>query len=287
MARTLTLTSLGGSLVLDGSGAVRARAALRGTGLPPVALQWFEGAGDGAEYRSARVLPRTIDMPVKVTGVDRAAVWAAYSALARILDPANGPATLEMSLDGVGWFVEVYRSGGGDLDWDKDTDGRTIAMTVVTLVAGDPYWRRVSEESRIVTPGGLGQGLLSGPGALSGLEVSTTTGLGTVTLTNTGDVAAFPVWRVTAPFTDFTLTSPTGQVLAYTAAKASGWIEVNTRLATVVDEAGANQYANLDTAPEFWTIPPGSGDATVAITDPVGGSTEVSVYWRPRKWLVF
>lgn len=287
MARTLTLASLGGTIVLDGSSGIQARVAMRGTGLPPVALQWFEGAGDGATYRSARVLPRTLDMPLKVTGVDRADVWGHYSLLARVLAPENGPATLSVDLGGVGWFTEVYRSGGGDLDWEKDTDGATQAMTVVTLVAGDPYWRRVNEESRVIVPGGLGRGLLSGVGALSGLEVSTTTGLGVTSLDNTGDVEAFPVWRITAPFTDFTLTNALGEVLKWNGPKASGWIEVNTRLGTVVDEAGANQYAALDPTPRFWSIKPGATEVTVEVTDAVGGATSISVFWRPRKWMVF
>lgn len=287
MARVLSLESAGGTLLLDGSEGVKARAQVRGTGLPPVDLQWFEGAGDGATFRSARVLSRTIDMPVKVMGESRAEVWARLSLLGRILDPQNGPARLTMALEGVGWYVDTYRSGGGDPDWEKDTDGNTIAMLVVTLVAGNPYWECSDEESRIIVPGGLGRGLLRGPGSLSGLEVSTTAGLGSVVLDNTGDVAAWPTWRFGAPFTGFTITSPSGEVLEWVGTKATGWVEVNTGLGTVVNEAGGNEYAALEPAPRFWSIPPGTGEAQVEVPGAVGGSTTIAVHWRPRKWLVF
>jgi hypothetical protein len=277
--RVISLASGGGTLALDGSEGVQARLKVRGLGLPDVGTQWFEGAGDGATHRATRVLPRTIDVPMKVTGQNRDEVQLALSKVAKIVAPTAGDVRLGVLLDGEEWYAMVRRTGGGDYTMGEDSDGVSFCLFVITFRAGDPYWQRANEESRVIVPGGLGKGLLRGIGSLQGLELSTTSGLGTVAFTNAGDVDAYPVWTVTAPFTTFTLTGPAGEVLNYNAAKATGSIIINTELGTVVDEAGVNKYASLGPAPQFWTVPPGASAASIVVPGAVGGSTEIRVYW--------
>jgi len=288
MARAVTISSSAGTLNFGAESGVRARAQMRGTGLPPVNLQWFEGAGDGAQARGARVLTRTIDLPVKITGADRQSVWERFSLLAQIIAPTVDDVRLTITLDGVDWYTIVRRSGGGDPSWDEDTDGSTVLLTTITFEAGDPYWQRADQESKIITPAGLGRGLLGGVGALSGLEVSSTTALGTVNFTNTGDVDAYPMWLIEGPFTGFTLTSPDGKILQYVGTKLLGdSITIDTALGTIVNETSGNEYSGLQPAPRFWTIPKGDSVATVELLDAVGSESSVAVYWRPRKWVLF
>ena len=288
MARTVSISSSAGSLVCGPASGVRARANVRGTGLPPVNLQWFEGAGDGARPRGARVLTRVLDMPVKIVGETRDVVEQRIGLLAQIIAPTVGDVTLTFDVEGVEWYLLARRSGGGDFTWGEDTDGKTFVMTTITFEAGNPYWERVNQESKTIAPGGLGKGLLRGPGTFSGLELSTMTGLGSVEFVNTGNVAAYPTWRVSGPFTGFTLTSPDGKVLQYTGSKTNGqMVIVDTQFGTVVDNTGANMYASLAAAPRFWTIPPGTSIATIAIASPVAGQSKIDVFWRPRKWVMF
>jgi len=282
MARTVSISSIAGTIKMGDASGIKARAQVRGTGMPPVNVQWFSGTGDGATARSARVLERTLDVPMKIMGADRVEILKRYSLLSRVVayDPAGVKITLE--LDGVKWYLVVQRSGGGDFTWGADTDGQTVLLTTITFVAGDPYWQRQDQESKRIEPGGIGRGLLRGVGTMSGLEVSSTTALGVVQFVNTGDVDAYPVWRLTAPFSGFTLTSEGGEVLQYDGAKAVGWVEVNTDLGTIVDETNANLYAGLAAAPQFWTIPLGESNAEVLALDAVGGETQITVFWRPR-----
>jgi hypothetical protein len=288
MARTISLSSSAGSIDFNAISGIRARAQMRGTGLPPVNLQWFEGAGDGARARGARVLTRTLDMPIKITGDSRESVWARFSLLAQVVAPTAGDVTIGFEVDGIEWYLLARRSGGGDFTWGEDTDGKTTLLTSLTFEAGNPYFMRVDQDAKLILPGGLGKGLLRGVGTFSGLEVSTTTGLGSVEFSNTGDVPAFPLWKVWGPFTNFTLTSPDGKVLNYTAAKTNThYVLVDTEFGTVVDDTGANMYANLAAAPRFWTIAPGASVATVAMGSPTAGQSKIEVSWRPRKWVLF
>lgn len=281
--RALSVESGAGRLDLGGT--VKARLGVKGTGLPPVKPQWFEGAGNGARWRGSRVLRRPLEIPFKVTGPNRAAVWASYSALARILDPLAGLVRLRVNLDGEVWYSDLARVGGGDWDWAADTDGSSFILTTIAFEAGDPYWTREDETSREIRPGGLGRGLLKG-GSLSELQLSTTTGFGTVNFDNPGDVAVAPVWTAYAPFTAILLESPSGEVLEWTGDKPDGWLRIDAGAGTVVDEVGANRYAGLNSVPRFWAIPPGATQAQIVATDP-DEDTRVVVAWRPKRWVLF
>jgi len=288
MARTITISSSGGTLVMGAASGIRARLNVRGLGMSPVDLQTFESAADGARITGRRTLPRTIDMPIKITGVDRAQVEARFDLLSQVVTPdlADGSTKITVTLDGVGWFVYGERSGGGDPTYGEDTDGTTFVMLVLTFQC-DPFWSREDQDSKIIVPGGLGRGLLRGVGSLSGLEVSSASALGVATFANTGSLPAFPTWRLTAPFTGFTLTSEAGEVLNWVGTKATGQIIIDTQFATIVDELGVNQYGGLSGAPRFWKIPRGSSDGSVVVADAIGGSTKIEVFWRPRKSVLF
>ena len=287
MARVLDLASRGGALVLGEESGVKAGLNVRGFGMPGVALQWFEGAGEGKTFRGGRTLSRVVDMPVKITGKDRDDVLDKYSALARIMLLENAPVGLTLELEGEGWRSDVVRSGGGDYEFGTDTDGSTFLKTIFTVEAGDPYWTRVNSEARVIQPGGLGIPLI-GPGqSLVQLLLSNTEGSGSVQFTNTGDVAAWPTWRFLPPFSGF-LMARDGLILEWTqpAVKTTGWIDVDTTAGTITDETGANRYDGLEPAPKFFSIPRGTTDAQVILAGATS-ATRVNVAWHPRKVVLF
>jgi hypothetical protein len=295
MTRIMSLVSSGGSVELGRSSGVRALASMRGTGLPPVQVQWFEGAGDGAQYRGARVLPRVLDLTLKVEAAGREVVRQRLGLLGRIFAPTASAVRLTVDLDAESWFVDVRRMGGGDFGWADDTDGASFLKTTLTLQAGDPYWTRVREDQRVIMPGGLGRGMLGGDHSLSQLRLSTTTSLGSTTLPNSGDVEVYPVWTIRAPFTGFALTSQRGETLAWGtagngvsgASKTSGFIVVDMTLGTVVDELGVNRYDGLAVNPRFWAVSPGAEVVSVVLPGAVDDSTVVEVLSQPRAWVMF
>lgn len=298
MSRSFSVQSSGGTVVLDGSEGVRARLAVRGTGMAPVGAQWFEGAGDGKTFRGGRTLARILDMPVRVYAPpddweNRELVRQRFANLARVLSIKNAPARLTLDLDvesegGDRWWADVVRVGGGDWDWGVDTDGKSYIHTVFTFEAGDPYWTSEDQESKVISPEGVGLGLL-GPGiSLTQLRVGSTAGFGEVSIYNSGEVEAYPVWTLTAPFSGFSVTSERGESLVWVGdtPKASGYIVVDTKNATVVDETGANRYAELDPAPQFWNVQPGTTEASVVMSA-AGGASKVTVVWNIRREVLF
>lgn len=287
--RVISLKSGGGEIVANDK--IKVGLSVRGTGMPPIATQWFEGAGDGANYRGARVLSRVLDLPVKVYGSDRAEVWGGMSLVARVFAPLAGDVVLQVDLGGEGWQTRVRRTGGGDWTWGVDTDGKTFIKTIITIQAGDPYWVRTAAESRTITPGGLGRGLIRTPSPrLHALRVSTNNALGQVEFENPGDVPTDARWIVSGPFVGFTLTSPSGEVLSWNGTMLAGQsIIIDTETGIIVDQTGANRYGGLGPVPKFWQIPAGISTAGIELIDAVSGDgqSDVRVSWNPRKWVLF
>lgn len=285
--RLFKIESPGGSLLLNGSMGVKMRLGVRGMGMPPVSLQWFDGAGDGSSFRGGRTLPRTLDLPVKITGSDRAEVLARFSLLARILRLPL-VATLTAMFDDDEYRLDVVRTGGGDYEIGVDSDGSTILMTVLTVQAGSPFWEQVDSEGRSIAPTGVGLGLLGAGQSLVQLILGSVDGLGDVTFENTGDVDAWPVWTLYAPFSSFAFVRSDGLSLEWTGAtaKTSGTITVDTLNGTVRDETGANRYAELEPAPKFFSIPPGTSTASIVLGDATSAS-RAAVNWHPRKLVMF
>lgn len=290
----LTLAGGGLTLSLDSyldptaASGLTALEGLAGFGLPGTSVRWFEGAGDGSSYRGARLQPREIPLPLLISGPDRLSVRDRFSELATVLSPEFAPATLTFTEpDLTAWSVAVVRTGGGDFAWGLDTDGSTFLRTSITLTAGDPYWTREAASVQIVRSGGAGRGLLKGTTPLSALRLASGQVIGDVLIENPGDAPAYPQIVVHGPGTHLTLTSPAGETLSWRGTLIEG--ETRTfdhRTGTVVDQDGTNRYAELDPAPRFWAVAPGTRTVGVALEGSSLASSVV-VSWRPRRWLVF
>jgi len=163
-----------------------------------------------------------------------------------------------------------------------------VLLTVITVQAGRPYWESIDSEGREIAPEGVGKGLL-GPGqSLVQLILGSVDGFGSVTFSNTGDVEAWPVWTMYAPFSGFALVRSDGLALEWVGAttKSTGYIIVDSLSGTVVDETGANRYGELEPAPKFFSIEPGTSQASVVLSAATAGS-RANVAWRPRKMVLF
>lgn len=305
MSRAFSLSSAGGTMNLDGSEGARAKLAVRGTGMAPVAVQWSEGAGNGASFRGGRTLARQFDMPVKVYAnrgdwSNRDIVRQRFAKLGQILSLDNAPVRVTLDLDADNpastdkWWADMVKVGGGDFRWDTDTDQRSFIRSVFTLQAGDPYWTSQDQDGKEILPVGVGIGLLGAGVSLAQLRLGSVDGFGSTTITNTGDVVAYPIWTVYAPFSGFLLANAEGRILEWNAAKqgivggvkTTGSIIVNTQLGTVVNEAGDNMYRGLETAPQFWPVKTGPNFAQVVMAD-ASGATRATVSWNRRREVLF
>jgi hypothetical protein len=274
------LDALSLSEVQDHGVGVQVRSRVTGLGLPPVSVQWLEGAGDGAIYRGRRVLPRDIDLPLDVVGRDRRHLQELTSRLALML---AGECTLALvEEDGTRWTTQVHRVGGGDYVYGDDTTGERDLQTVITVRAADPFFTSSAMSSASVG-GDSAPGFLS---SLASMPVASSQAIGEITLVNTGNAPAYPVWEITGPGRDFTAASSHGETLHWTGVLTAGErLIVDTRAGTVVDHTGANRYGELAAAPRLWAIPPGTSTAIASLLD-VTSASKILCTWRPRAWMV-
>ncbi|AXQ61076.1 minor tail protein [Streptomyces phage Hank144] len=266
--------------IMDTGLGYQAKTGATGFGLPPVSVQWLEGAGDGAVFRRRRVLSRDIDIPLEILARDRQHLQAMLSRLALAL---AGQCTLTLlDDDGTRWTIDVYRVGGGEYAYGVDTIGEREFETVITFRSGDPYWTSSRAQTRSVG-GTTAAPFLS---SLVSVQVSASQAIGEIQLDNSGDAEAYPIWEILGPGTNFEAVSPAGERLAW-----NGTLGVNDRLiidsrkGTVVDQDGVNRYAELEEAPRFWTVKPGISTATAQL-EGIDANSKIVCSWRPRKWMV-
>ncbi|MGW3336213.1 phage distal tail protein [Streptomyces sp. NPDC001009] len=260
----------------DGVG-FQALAGITGLGLPQLSVQWLEGAGDGAAYRGRRVLPRDIDIPLDIVGRDRPHLAELVTRLARVL--ADECTLTYIDSEGVRWSTAVHWIGGGAIDPGA---GERDAQTVITLRAPSPYF--LADSPQTVTIGGAAVGAFLS--SMSSMPLASSQAIGSVQLSNEGDVPAFPVWEVTGPGDSFKAISPTGETLQWSGTLAAGEkLIVDMGAGTVKDGTGTNRYSLLNTAPRFWSLPAGSSTVTASLLNTTTAS-KVVCSWRPRKWVV-
>jgi len=252
-----------------------------GLGMASRNVQWVEGAGDGARYRGKRVNSRSIDIPLHVLGVDRTHLLQLVAALELMLAE---PFTLYFVEDnGTEWYCDVVFTGGFNPVYGTDTIGNVDLTTVITVQAGDPYWTSAVRASKSIKITAGAGNLLSN---LVALPVSSGSVIGSITLENTGTAPAYPTWEVYGPGDTFTAISPKGETLKWNGSLADGEIlTLDAIKGTVTDQDGVNRYAELDTAPRFWSVTPGVKTVTASLSDATTAS-KIVCSWRTRKWLV-
>ncbi|MEU9605462.1 phage tail family protein [Streptomyces sp. NPDC048057] len=266
--------------IMDTGLGYQAKTGVTGFGLPPVSVQWLEGAGDGATFRRRRVLTRDIDIPLEILARDRRHLQELTDRLALAL---AGRCTLTLlDDDGTRWTTDVYRTGGGEYSYGADTTGEREFQTVITFRAPDPYWTGSEAQIRYIG-GSAAAPFLT---ALVNVEISASQAIGEIQLDNSGNAEAYPIWEIAGPGTNFVTVSPDGERLAWSGTLlADERLTIDTRKGTVVDRAGTNRYAELDEAPRFWTVKPGLSTATAQLED-ITTASKITCSWQPRKWMV-
>ena len=214
-------------------------------------------------------------------------------------------ATLAVLLDRVGWLSrwletdedhyaylrytrpdatrrEVAVQYRGGLEGDESfrnamlVDGGAYMTVVLDLLAPDPAWYDLTDTEP--EPYAIGSVTATWPYSWP-LVLTSSEVLAVASIDNGGDLPAYPVWTVTGPSSDLTLTNhTTGEVLRVAHALAAGQtLAIDTRPRylrssdwQVYDAAGANLYTAASGT--LWTLP--SGISTIQVT--VAGATSAS-----------
>lgn len=262
-----------------------------GTGIAPTNVTMSDSVLGGSRFRRSRRLARTITMPITIFGTDRGDIESKLRQLVNIFnDRFTTPKLLAYHpVDQDVFEMECHYSGGGDHQWGSDTDGRYYVKWPITILCPTPYWTSRTVQTSVVRASGTGRGLIrTGNGGLSRLRVSNSSAFGALVIENDGDVDAYPIWTIVGPGDSFVLQRDVdGASLAYqTALAGTDTITVDTRVATVVDQAGTNKYMNLAPAPKFFTLPPGRSAISVVLNGATSASS-ITLNFSKRRELLF
>ncbi|MER6086532.1 phage tail domain-containing protein [Streptomyces bluensis] len=265
-----------------------------GLDMPPFALFSDDSPNlDGAIYRSARAAAREVMIPVHLHGVDRQTVNALKRKFFQALNPKRGYCVLRFT-EGSGRtrLLSTYYKGGMEGAEGTDSAGFSWAKYGLTFSAFDPWfyqdtWQTTRwafgagdpflSTTRTFFPMQLSDGVLGGAGEA-------------LVISNPGDIEAWPVWKLYGPIKSFSLKGPGGDTVEAsppadgTDLVATGRVlTIDTRPGkkTVKDDLGANYWGKLDTNPQFWSVEPGSTNASVSVVTG-SGKAAVALTFQPR-----
>lgn len=163
----------------------------------------------GARPRGTRALPRAVSLSVEVYTDGGSAEWLALdAAFFRTLD-ADRPGRLRVTQPSGEWRELELRFENDD-DHAFVPDPSVIGWEVYDLefVALDPYWRGEPVVAGPWQVGDIAEPFFPGPP----YTIGSSSTAGDVTITNPGDVEAYPIWRA-ADGVDSLLATVAGQTI--------------------------------------------------------------------------
>lgn len=188
-----------------------------------------------------------------------------------------------LSSDGTSRELEGVCTGGLDDSDTLEAMGTTWQDLVLSLTCVDPYPRDASATVYTFTSG---LGIRSWwpywpydltPSAVFAQEV----------ITNSGQIEAWPIWTITGPGSDPTLTNlTTGEVLALSgltlAAGDVVTIDTSEGVKTILNQNGVNLWPYATLASEMWPLGVGTNSIRVQMAGATGSSA-VALSYR-RRW---
>lgn len=165
-------------------------------------------------------------------------------------------------------FLRARYVSGFNVQTDVDPIYHEHLVYGIDWLAADPFWH--VPQSPIVFQAVDPVALFPGPP----FAINPSNTVASASVLNPGDVGAWPVWTVAGPFTSFQVGvgASTVAVAVTKIAGESVTIDMDPRRRTVVDNAGANMWANV-TDDTFAPIPPGESDLSLAVTGSGTGTT--------------
>jgi hypothetical protein len=254
--------------------------------MPPVTVHTIRvPQAQGGRFRYARHDERLVTIPVVVPGAavgrDETRRWA------RALDPVKGEGTLTVVQGDHAGRQLVCAYEAGLEDWDEE-GFEQLGLTTLAFRAADPYWQDAAESTVTadVTTTGNRWFPFAGSWAAQPLILSSSDIFASLTITNGGDVDAWPVITAVGPGTDLTVTNQTtGQMWHLTGSIAAG-------ATLIVDHRPGHKSARLDGANVFgrltddsslWPLISGPNRIAIGFATATGAS-RVTFAWKNR-WL--
>lgn len=281
MVRQFTWTAADGTQILlnDSAAGYEVKAAgSRGLTAPSYRLARSIYAGiDGSRMDSVQADERQFTLGLKVWGPTASVFRARWRGLTRALRPKSGPGSLTVADElGDTRTIACYYAGGLEGDAEAEFSG-IDGRAVIQFVAPDPWWYGPVQSFSV----GLGAPVSFFPIPPVTLSSSSVQGVFTLDLSDADDVA-FPLWTVTGPGTQLTLTnSTTGRVIEVSADLSAGQtMTIDTRQGhqSVRRDDGTNLMGSLGSDPALWPLVDGQNVISAQLLGATAESRIEAIY---------
>ncbi len=292
MALSFALVDVNGvERALDDSTGVHVAMGSKGLGMPSISV-----SGDKLPYAPGET-PRQVATPASVLDIPIYIEAATSALLDALLDTVRGwvlpgterrttPRTVLFRVtrdDGAEREIEgVY---GGGLEGDDLAGVETWQDGMLSLFCPDPYWRDIAATEVTFTSGtGVRSWFPYWPYDLTPSSV-----FAEQTITNGGQVEAWPVWTITGPGSNPTLANlTTGEELSLVMELGAGDVvtidtsESGATAKTIRDQNGANLWPLATPLSVMWPLEVGGTDVRVSLAGATVASS-VELAYR-RRW---
>ena len=253
-----------------------------GFGVPQPMVRIDPSAGNGGKFRFLKRGIRVVDLPITILSESGEDIEEKLRRLARIM--ARDFRLEGRYATGEVWSLTLYMDGGAETVFGE-TANQLFCRWVISARAPQPFWVSSEATTFTVTASEEARGLLGvtvGSRSLSQLQVSSGQALGTILITNDGDVETPLAWRIDGPATTVSIQT-NGLGFEYnTPLELGDAILINTETGTVVTDTGANAYAGLGAAPKLFDLPAGSSTISIVATG-ADSNTQISGSFNPRR----
>ncbi len=233
----------------------------------------------GEQVRFIRAKPGTITWPIYVFGDTHLQYVQRHRQIRKAFTTTvhrGLPGTLRVARpDGTARLIEAYYSGG----LEGEAGGGWLWSTeAITLWCPDGYWRDADPQTLLAAYQPGDDFLDPFPSVSAGLS------LGDITVTNPGDVDAWPAWELTGPMSAITATNvTTGYEFTLTYPLLAGeQITITTDRPMVRGPAGQNLASSLNWPGAYlWWLAPGDNSMILNVSGGTVG-TSVALTYYPR-----
>lgn len=254
-------------------------------GAAPLTLTADANPRGGSTMRHVQPESRQIIWPMHIKGATNTEFKARWREIGRAFAMTTQPrsdGTLKPGVLTVRWpdgstrqisaFYQSGFDGQPGMHWHYD-------QVVMTLYAEDPYWSDVVQATVTRT-------FVSDSSTFFApfLHVSSSQTLGDTTVTNPGDVVAWPTWTITGPATGITATNnDTGESFAVAISLTAGQVlTITTDPPSVIGPTGDSAIGAVNFPDAvLWGLRPGDTSATFDVTGS-GAGTSIQLAFFPR-----
>jgi hypothetical protein len=253
-----------------------------GFGIPQPLVQIDPSAGNGGKFRFLKRGIRVVDLPITILSDNGLDLEDKLRRLSKIM---ARDFTLEGRYStGEIWSLTLYMDGGAETTFGE-TANQYFCKWVISARAPQPFWVSAEATTFAVQAVEVSRGLLGvsvGQRSLSQLQVSSGQALGTILITNEGDVEAPVFWRIDGPATSVEIELGSTGFSFLSDLEAGDSILINTELGTVETNLGVNAYSGLGPAPKLFSLPAGSSVINITATG-ADDNTKISGSFNLRR----